>query len=430
MKKFAVTSVHELIAILADFDGNVLYRGQTSHYEKDGAPSITTSFDRQGCVPPVMLKWARYARNLLEMYLGDAVCSMDFTQALLQHYGWRSFYIDCSASALVSAWFASHRYRDRMTIEMCEDFEERPIWLSKHKADYEYEDGEGVLYIFDKSACEKHSKLTDLASIKFDGMRPRTQAQQAWLLGPLRKQGVAPECLVAMITGPRSVFREFAATDGLTSTEMIFPNRAEDPLLNALLSIPWKEIPLPESKINIPAFARGLDIPEYHESFEKFASPATALFRGKSITANDPQFPGNVVSVPAITLFGSPDKNLIPYPYIEALLSDGKAVAFEIDDLILHMQLRVTEYQKGIVITPHKDGLFEVSQLIVTHPGQELTGVGVDRGWYYRRDGNGLWRRENNSEECPCDQAVIHERYFEALKMIEHFLGSPRDFSG
>lgn len=70
----------------------------------------------------------------------------------------------------------------------------------------------------------------------------------------------------------------------------------------------------------------------------------------------------------------------------------------------------------------------EVSQLIVEHPGQDLTGAGFDVGWYYRIDDRGYWNREKNKKDCPCGHDIIHQRYFDALKVIEHFLANPKDF--
>src|ERR1700722_12374166 len=48
MKLIEPTSVDDLKRLLAELGDNVLFRGQTSHYEKDGIPSIVTSFDRRG----------------------------------------------------------------------------------------------------------------------------------------------------------------------------------------------------------------------------------------------------------------------------------------------------------------------------------------------------------------------------------------------
>jgi hypothetical protein len=70
MKQIAVTSTAELRHALAELDGHSLFRGQVAYYEKDGHPSVVTSFDRRGCIPSQMLKWCRYAHNVLDTYIG------------------------------------------------------------------------------------------------------------------------------------------------------------------------------------------------------------------------------------------------------------------------------------------------------------------------------------------------------------------------
>ncbi|RWX58947.1 FRG domain-containing protein, partial [Mesorhizobium sp. M4B.F.Ca.ET.089.01.1.1] len=157
MEEIAVTTVEELREVVRGLGYGVLFRGQTSHYLKGGNPSVVTSFDRKGCIPSQMLKWSRYAESALEAYIGPVARSLDFMQALLQHYGWRSFYVDCSASAAVSAWFASHVYSDKRSLELCEDCGERPVMLSKRMARYDYADGDGHLYAFDLANCAERT---------------------------------------------------------------------------------------------------------------------------------------------------------------------------------------------------------------------------------------------------------------------------------
>lgn len=57
MKRLRAASTDELRNILAGFQGEFLFRGQTSHYEREGMPSVVTSFDRKGCIPSEMVKW-------------------------------------------------------------------------------------------------------------------------------------------------------------------------------------------------------------------------------------------------------------------------------------------------------------------------------------------------------------------------------------
>jgi hypothetical protein len=427
-----VGTVAGLKAAIAKYDGAVLYRGQTAAYKVDGKPSIVTSFDRHGCIPSQMLKWSRYAGNLLEVYVGAAAKSKDFTQALLQHYGWRSFYIDCSSNPAVSAWFASHVYSDSKGIDMCEDCEERPAWLVKRKAQYDFVDGDGHLYIFNKPVSEKSVGLIDLAAINIDGARPRTDAQDAWLLGPLRKQVVPQECLLGQTTGPRSVFRDFAHEAGLVSTNSIFPTRDEDPILSSLLSLPWKEIPLPED--GIPAYGRGLDIPEYQDSYRKISPASMAFYRGKSVTdlgsIDGVSQGGIVVKTPEIAFYGTPNRIWPVYREIEKLLQKHPCVTFEIDDLVRHVQSRNgTLYQKGVVVISHGPKLVEVCELMVDHPGQELVGAGINKGYFYRIKENGVWEHEVNANQCDCGNDEFHNSHFKALSIVDAYLEKPDTFS-
>lgn len=433
MKQIPVNSTQELRQALAAFDGNVLFRGQNGHYVKDGHASVVTSFDRQGCIPSDMPKWLRYTGNVLDVYIGEIGKSAHFTQALLQHYGWRSFYVDCSATAAVAAWFASHKYEEKRAIELCEDYEERPVMLIKRMAQYGYEDGEGHLYVFDKAVAQQCVGLIDLAALKIDGARPRTAAQDAWLLGPLSNKVVPSECFAAHITGSRSVFRDYAAEEGIVDTDRLFPSSKEDPLLRALLGLPWKKVKEPHEGINIPIFRRALDVQEYHDSFVKIAARRTAFYQGAGVTnygsIDGGKYGGIAIRVPEITLFGVAREAPLRFPKVTALLAEHRAVAFEIDELIQHANLGGAQlYQKGIVVTAHEPDLVDLCELAVEHPGLDLTRAGMIPGWYYRIGPDGLWTREAHPEQCDCGNDDVHRRHISALHIIERYLAAPETF--
>src|SRR5262249_20731800 len=156
-------------------------------------------------------KWIRYAGGLLDAYVGRGSGSDEFNQALLQHYGWRAFYIDCSANPMIAAWFASHTYQSKRQVELSEDYEERHDMLVKTYASYGFEPGEGHLYVFKRDAIAESIGIFDLSAIKIDGFRPRPEVQSAWLLGPLRNAAVPLECFAAHIRCDREIFRDFAS---------------------------------------------------------------------------------------------------------------------------------------------------------------------------------------------------------------------------
>ncbi|WP_198147438.1 FRG domain-containing protein [Sphingobium chungbukense] len=221
MQNIKVNNLVELKECLAAFGKNVLFRGQTEHFGTPEHPSATTSFDRHGCIPSEMLRWSRYADEVLGAFTGEH-SNLPLSQAILQHYGFRSFYLDCSDQPAVSAWFAGNRYSDEPSVELCEDCDERPLFLRKKMASYNAADGVGHLYVLDRAACEKVG-LTDLTAIAIEGARTRAGVQSAHLLGPLRNTPLPVECFLVHIEADCAIFREFAAEAGLVSTDSVFP---------------------------------------------------------------------------------------------------------------------------------------------------------------------------------------------------------------
>lgn len=434
MEQHDVETMEELKRFLSSFGDAALFRGQNSHYGEPGKPSVATSFDRKGCIPSEMLKWCRYSQNVLDAFIQEHRTDFAYQQALLQHYGWRSFYVDCTANPAVAAWFASHSYSEKPTLEMSEDCHEDPVWLRKRMATYAFNEGQGHLYVLDKEAVTELG-LIDLATLTVKGFRPRTVAQSAWLIGPLRNKHIPQNCYIAQITVPRSVLRDYAASCGLTHTNAVFPSPSEDPILKVLLGLPWNEIKHKNAIKGLPAFRRALDLPEYHPSYVKIAPASTAFYRGAKISETqcsiDGATDGGILkSIPDLVLYGSTDKNTpLRFPHIDKLIDENGTVAFEADTLIQHAQLGdLPLYQKGVGVLRREPGLFEVCELTIRHPGLEMTGAGFTRGWFYRRQSDGLWRREKNPLECPCGSEIVHGQHISALHIVEDYLKNPKEF--
>ena len=118
------------------------------------------------------------------------------------------------------------------------------------------------------------------------------------------------------------------------------------------------------------------------------------------------------------------------FPKIEELVRGNGAVAFEIDDIIQHANMgHMTSYQKGIGVVPYGDYLFELCELVLEHPGLDLTRAGFNKGWFYRRGEDGLWTRERHAEECDCGSAAVHDLHVSALHIAEAYLNEPEAFS-
>lgn len=425
MKKHKVANIQELKNILVALSPDVLFRGQVEQYGSYDHPKMNTSFSRNGCVPSLMQRWIHYASFALAALLGrdHQDISFEFTEAVLQHYGWRTFFLDASSNSAVSAWFASHIYSENRSVELCEDCFEDPVFLVKKKARYDYQEGVGYLYVLSKDAlCQSEIGLIDLASMEFPDHRPRFHVQQAWLLGPLHKD-LPVDCIHACIEAPRSVFKAYANEQGLITAENLFPDILHDPVYEVLSSMPWRHRLLPDEKIDdLKFFQQPIELPEYQESFRKHNPPYVAFYEGSSSGAE--MIPGVAVfETPEIAVYGFAPVVTMTFPNVEKLLQDEKThIVFEIDSLVRRPGRLNADYLKGVVVSKVDGGLFAVADFIVNHPGRQLYGCGINQGWHYRIGNDGKWRREISPEDCSCGNNSIHYHHLSMLTIIDSLL--------
>lgn len=432
MQNHSIDTLEELEAALAMFGSDALYRGQIRNFGTDDAPKMNTSFGRNGCIPPLMLRWSHYPRFALAALLGSShrEISSEFTQALLQHYGWRSLYLDASSSAAISAWFACHRFNSKRSIELCEDCFEDPVFLVKLMAEYCYEEGNGFLYVLSKEAMTQRSLgLVDLSAIQLPGCRPRFHAQEAWLAGPLSEE-LPVDCIVATIQAPKSVFRSYAQEHGIEETEHLFPDTNEDPVLEFLTSMPWKVKTLHDKqKTDIKFFNQPVEFPEYHDSFRKHNPPYFAYFDGSASKIHGLAEDIVVFDVPEVVVYGFADPVSEKFPMVaEVLEFEGRHFVFEIDSLVRRPGRLNTEYLKGFAISKCENGLLSVADFVVEHPGQQMAGCGINMGWHYRIADDGRWLREVTSDDCPCDNNSTHQHHLSMLTILEAHLADDPSF--
>ena len=140
MEKIKVSSIPELKDVLSGFNDGYLFRGQSRHYtDGSSTPSLTPSFfsSRERCVPPTRHRWSTHADFIIHTILGHSNFDEQLSEAILQHYGWKSFFLDLSASSHVAAWFASHSFSEKVSWHMSEDCYETAVQLHNLKASYE-----------------------------------------------------------------------------------------------------------------------------------------------------------------------------------------------------------------------------------------------------------------------------------------------------
>jgi hypothetical protein len=241
MKVISIQSSSELRNYLDTLGNGYLFRGQTHDFlDADGVSTLTTSSFRKGCNPPHMLRWSYYARSILRTFAKgfDDIEDLATDQAILQHYGWRSFFIDATCDPTVACWFASHKFTSKPTIELTEDCWEEGVFTVREAASYQPIDGLAVVYCFSKEKLRAHDlQQVDLNEIATAAGRPRFLAQSAWMVGPLRS-AIPPDCITAKILAPTSVFREHAGARNIQNEHDLFPGPDEDPVLPHPLLIP------------------------------------------------------------------------------------------------------------------------------------------------------------------------------------------------
>ena len=266
--------------------------------------------------------------------------------------------------------------------------------------------------------------LVDLSTIQIPDCRPRFHAQAAWLVGPLH--GDLPvDCILATIEGPRSAFRSFAQENGVAEMVHLFPDTNEDPVLELLTSMPWKKISVPdENRSDMKFFNQPFEFPEYHDSFRKHNPAHVAYYEGTASQA-EKIAPGVLVfDAPEIVVYGFADPIAERFPKVlEVIQGEGRHFVFEVDSLIRRPGRLTTQYLKGIAISKCDNGLFAVADFVVDHPGQRMTGCGINKAWHYRIANDGRWLREVTPDDCPCDNNSIHEHHLSMLTILDDHLG-------
>ena len=422
-----IETANALLKYLSLFDDDALFRGQCEHYaDTSGMTSIVPSQVRKQQVPQLRRKWIYYAMDALQMMASSEqlLHDPDVVEAMLQHYGWRSFFVDVTSSSAVASWFASHRFSQKVVIGTSEDWQENTVFLHHDWATYEPHCGTGHLYVLSKA------RLADLGlgTVDLNGrvqstFPTRFSLQKAWLLGPTAN--IIPEdAVLAHVESPAEIFREFARSAGLTSTEVMFPKREEDVFLRVLLSVPWQHT---DSYLGADTYARGLVLPEYDFKFDKFRDPAEAFYRvfwvAEHRLDDDILKQTAFYRVPEAVLYERAGEYGTHLPRLAALVRKFGSVCVEAEGIVrLAEHTDRHEYMKGVIARHIRNDIIEVSALILDHPGSTVSGAGINKGWMYRVDDSGTWLKTQHPGQCPCRNIVRHEQHFWILSGFDRLL--------
>lgn len=402
MKSVHCKSFEELKTAIEQSGPDALYRGQTRHFQReDGSPSLTTTFSRYGCIPDLMIKWQHYACEILKRYVKGRTDTSDLAtdQAVLQHYGWRSFFLDATGNAKVAAWFASNEYRSSKVVNLVEDCFEAPASLISEIGSFERAKGIGHLYVLSRKMIRRsHIDAVHLSEIATNTGNPRYVRQDAYMVGPIDPLGLAADCISYHITAPSDVL--VAYTQGLTM-ETLFPCPDDDPILNELLAMPWEQIDKGVGGIGF--FRRSLPLPEYKQHVVKHMPPSVAMYRHFWLK-DVPQDPNDSASLLHVLcsarLYHGSSALTFELPHLAELLSTCDGVLVEPPGLIYHGMGSL--YGKGVIVMKKGEGLIHVSEIGVEHPGLQIREIGKFPGVHFRVEDCGTWHRTKHPEDCDC----------------------------
>lgn len=423
MKKVHIKTLNDLEYLFSKYSQGFLFRGQTKHYlDENQNINIPTSFSRHGCIPPLMLKWTHYSNAILSTFMGYQYheISFELSQAILQHYGWRSFFVDLTKSPAIACWFAANQYKESPSINMTENFEEDFIWLVHKQAQYISTDNSGHIYIIDTKILEDHGiHIYDLTELKSEEAELRFHVQQACLAGKLNNK-LPEQSIILHAEVDSQILSDYYIKNNILEINDVFPNRSKDFILNTLLEMPWKNTSIDEP---IPIYKRTLELPEYDIEFFKFMPEDVTLFDHYWIADNrtDEESPFHGIPFYRLpeTAYYSRNDEYFEFTEVNSLLEIHGRIALELDGIIKSPEAGI-DYEKGILIEKNANTA-SISALMIKHPGHLVSGIGITLGWYYKIE-NELWSRIEHPEQCPCNNHLNHELQFALLRIFNEYL--------
>ncbi|MEN3942725.1 FRG domain-containing protein [Prosthecobacter sp. SYSU 5D2] len=402
----SIQSEREFSQALNLWGDDVIYRGQVKHYTKDNTTSITTSFKRNGCHPPSMQRWLHYcgeALHSLNCVEDTEDIAMEWIQALLQHYGWRSFYIDVTKDISVAAWFACNVYESKNFVNLEEDCNEVGVLSIVNKAHYVPSVKDGYIYVISKNALNKCGVgVIDLCLIEPNDFKPRYSCQKGLLIGPCDE--LPPETILDVLKVDLEVLKSISKQHALDN---LFPGRDKDVIYKILLSVPFTPLPSTDSS-RIAVYRRALQIPEYDFRFTKINSSNVAYYSGEMIFKEPDEIADIIVHASGFLLYHTTIDIDDDISGLLSLLGGGGKLIVECSDLLRLPPFHDSPlYIKGAHLQLFENGDICISGMSVQQSGTQITSMQIDNGWYYRQVNNRLIKVPD-PRDCPCNYKRRH----------------------
>ena len=204
----------------------LLFRGQTSLYDKirsgRARPSIIV-------VPEVENGWTTIVNRLTSKN-----SPTKFNQAILQHYGLPTFYIDLTSDPLTAAWFACNKYEELKptmwignTFRFQDETTYKPI-----------SDGVGYLFVLEIPYYKEMLDKNELFDLSHEGIFLRPISQSAYLM--LDHPPRLPDPNNFVVHTLKIDRSKFTSSKTL---KKLFPNPKKDKGYEGLLDVPYVQLP-------------------------------------------------------------------------------------------------------------------------------------------------------------------------------------------
>jgi FRG domain len=353
--------------------------------------------------------------------------NIPFRKAVLQHYGYKTHYVDLTADPLIAAWFATNKFEPRTIIYGGSPF--RKI----EQIRYVRRD-EGIGYVLvlafpNADELKEKRRLFDISALD-PFLRP--SRQEAWLLYDRKPLLPDPnEFWVASIGVDCS---KFSST---FSSSHLFPLPADDAGFKDLLGIPFVEVPgawlgelrdgkpRPPGSVDLDMGMRALPVPEYVHSEDKDEynhkwtdetltepKPMQAWVKWKFDLGEEiPGIRGDIRDATKITISPRAKSILYSAPPEVPLLWPSLGS----DELFF--TFAQWGYDKVVEIEYPYEGvwLHRDKDLIVEHPmSADEKSLNVHPGHVFEFVGQELLRQDLPTS-CPCDSPNSHEDRVRAM---------------
>lgn len=436
MKFTRIDTIEDYIKVIDKYKNeSFCFRGQVNHFElSDGLTSFITSFQKNGCNPFYMFKWTYFSQEILRNYCQEdweqnlnEMEQQTYSQAILQHYGWRSFFVDITTDIKVASWFACNKYSDHTTFAMVEDAFEEPLIEVQKTVSYETkQDTYGYIYVFNKDnlSMSKDYHFVNLLTNNIFNDNTRPFRQKGCLFGGQNKDNRhlsedLNKCLVDILEVKVNVLGALTKDEGLNQN-YLFPSFEEDYIYASFIGLPRTIL----DNDTLPFYKPSLDIPVYDNFFIKRNPLEIAFYSNFWIADENFELYAKQMEDTADTLLNITFIKIDEFwLYAKSLSSDANpilSILEQLGDFVLEFDYpcrifeeEFTTYKKGVRCKIDNEGDIAISELTIEHPSSSMSGFSFNFPIYYRLDTNNNLQEIKKPDSCPCNNPQRHRQNLE-----------------